>query len=582
MSVTSVAEKWVDECARLTGPTRVVWADGSRRDYEALVEGMLADGTLLPLNPRTHPGCYLHRSHPQDVARTEQLTFICSREREDAGPTNNWMPPVEAKTRAGAILDGAMRGRTMYAIPYLMGPAGSPMSRAGLMLTDSAYAAASMQVMTRVGQVAIDHMRSDTDFVAGLHSIADLSPERRLILHFPEEKLIWSVGSGYGGNALLGKKCHALRIASWQARQEGWLAEHMLIIGVEDPEGRVTYLAAAMPSASGKTNLAMVVSRIPGWRAWTVGDDIAWMWVDEQGQLRAVNPERGFFGVAPNTSPATNPNATRMVRTNTIFTNVALTPDGEPWWEGLTPEAPAGLLDWQGRPWQPGSGPAAHPNSRFTVPVPQCPSVSPSWDDPRGVPVSGLIFGSRRSRVIPLVFEAFDWTHGVFLGSAMSTETTAAITGQVGVVRRDPMAMIPFCGYNMGDYFAHWLAVGARLPSPPRIFRVNWFRRDAGGAFLWPGFADNMRVLRWMVERIHGGGETVETPVGFVPAPGALDLTGTDVTPARLAEALRCDSDEWLEALADLEEFFGGFGSRLPGPIATTLAATQRRFRGAP
>ncbi len=578
MSVTSVVEAWVEGAAALTRPSRIVWCDGSKAEHDALIEAMVRDGTLLPLNPRTYPNCYLHRSHPQDVARTEQLTFICAGDREAAGPTNNWMAPGDAKAKAGVWLRGAMRDRAMYVIPYLMGPAGSPMSRMGVMVTDSPYVVVSMHLMTRVGQVAIQHMRSDDDFVAGLHSLGDLSPERRLILHFPEEKLIWSVGSGYGGNALLGKKCHALRIASWQARQEGWLAEHMLILGVEDPEGRVTYLAAAMPSASGKTNLAMVISHLPGWRVWTLGDDIAWMWVDDSGQLRAVNPERGFFGVAPNTSPKTNPNGTAMVRANTIFTNVALTPAGEPWWEGLTPEPPRGLVDWQGRSWQPGSGPAAHANSRFTVLAQQCPSIAPNWEDPQGVPISGLIFGSRRSGVIPLVFEAFDWTHGVFLGSAMSTETTAAITGQVGVVRRDPMAMLPFCGYNMADYFAHWLATGPRLRRPPHIFRVNWFRRGADGRFLWPGYSENVRILKWMVERIRGTARADETPVGWVPAPGALDTGGLDVTTAQLREALRCDPGEWLAALDDLGQFFQAFGPRLPEPIAATLAQTRGRL----
>jgi phosphoenolpyruvate carboxykinase (GTP) len=578
MSASSAVEQWVDGVARLTQPARVVWCDGSKPEYDALVQAMLGDGTLLPLNPRTYPDSYLHRSHPTDVARTEQLTFICTREKDDAGPTNNWMAPADAKSRAGGYLKGAMRGRTMYVIPYLMGPVGSTMSRVGIMVSDSAYVVASMHLMTRVGQVALSAMRGDDDFIGGVHSLGDLSPDRRLIMHFPEEKLIWSVGSGYGGNALLGKKCHALRLASAQARQEGWLAEHMLIIGVEDPEGRVTYLAAAMPSASGKTNLSMAVSHLPGWRVWTIGDDIAWMHVDASGQLRAINPERGFFGVAPNTSPKTNPNATAMVRSNTIFTNVALTPDREPWWEGLTPEAPRGLEDWQGRPWDPSAGPAAHPNSRFTVPVSQCPSVSPHWEDPEGVPISGLIFGSRRTSVIPLVFEAFDWNHGVFLGSAMSTETTAAITGKVGVVRRDPMAMIPFCGYNMADYFAHWLSMQPRLTKPPRLFRVNWFRKDADGKFLWPGYGENVRVLKWMVERVRGGGRVQETPVGFVPAEGALDLAGLDVAPAKLREALRCDAGEWLAALQDLDEFYGSFGSRLPATIARQLAETRRKL----
>ncbi len=580
MSMTSVAEQWVNDAAGLTAPSRTEWCDGSKAEYDRLIEAMLRDGTLLPLNSRTYPNCYLHRSHPSDVARTEQLTFICTGRKDDAGPTNNWMAPAEAKRKAAEYLRGAMRGRTMYVIPYLMGPAGSDMSRTGIMVTDSAYVVASMHMMTRVGQVALEAMRRDDDFIAGLHSLGDLSPERRLVLHFPEEKLIWSVGSGYGGNALLGKKCHALRLGSAQARQEGWLAEHMLIIGVEDPQGRVTYLAAAMPSASGKTNLSMVVSSLPGWRVWTVGDDIAWMHIDATGQLRAINPERGFFGVAPNTSPKTNPNATRMVRSNTIFTNVALTPSGEPWWEGLTPEAPAGLLDWQGNAWKAGTL-AAHPNSRFTVLAQQCPSIAPNWEDPHGVPISGLIFGSRRSAVIPLVFEAFDWAHGVFLGSAMSTETTAAITGQVGVVRRDPMAMLPFCGYNMGDYFAHWLAMGSRVARAPRIFRVNWFRRGADSKFLWPGFGDNMRVLKWMVERIHGGArEVTETPIGYLPTPAALDTSGLTVRPAALQEALRVDAGEWLHALADLRDFYGQFGARLPQPIARQLAETRRSFGG--
>jgi phosphoenolpyruvate carboxykinase (GTP) len=580
MSMTSVAEKWVAEAAGLTEPRSVVWCDGSKAEYDGLIETMLRDGTLIPLNDRTYPNCYLHRSHPQDVARTEQLTFICTRERDDAGPTNNWMSPADAKSRAGAFLRGSMRDRTMHVIPYLMGPAGSTMSRVGLMVTDSPYVVASMHLMTRVGQIAMQHMRSDDDFVGGLHSLGDLSPDRRLILHFPQDKLIWSVGSGYGGNALLGKKCHALRIASAQARAEGWLAEHMLIIGVEDPEGRVTYLAAAMPSASGKTNLSMVISPRPGWRVWTVGDDIAWMHVDANGQLRAINPERGFFGVAPNTSPRTNPNALQMVRSNTIFTNVALTPSGEPWWEGLTPEPPPGLVDWQGRPWQPGGATAAHPNSRFTVLAQQCPSIAPNWEEPLGVPISGLIFGSRRSQVIPLVFEAFDWTHGVFLGSAMSTETTAAITGTVGVVRRDPMAMLPFCGYNMGDYFAHWLAIGPRLAKPPRIFRVNWFRRDADGRFLWPGYGENMRIVKWMVERIRGRAEAEETPIGWIPTPRALDLEGLDMPPHRLSTALRCDAGEWLGALEDLDQFYGEFGPRAPRAITEKLSDTRRRLGG--
>jgi phosphoenolpyruvate carboxykinase (GTP) len=580
MSTTGLVEKWVDDTAGLTTPGRVTWCDGSAAEYDRLVDDMLRDGTLLALNPRTYPHCYLHRSHPSDVARTEQLTFICTRTRDDAGPTNNWMEPGEAKERVGGLFHKSMAGRTMFVIPYLMGPAGSSLSRVGVMVTDSAYVVASMHIMARVGQVAFQHMRHAEDFVAGVHSLGDLSPDRRFILHFPEERLIWSVGSGYGGNALLGKKCHALRIASWQARQEGWMAEHMLILGLEDPEGRVTYLAAAMPSASGKTNLAMVVSRLPGYRVWTVGDDIAWIHADADGQLRAINPECGFFGVAPNTSPETNPNGVATVRSNTIFTNVALTPAGEPWWEGMDAAPPEGLVDWQGKPWQPGGSPAAHPNSRFTAPVRQCPSVSPHWEDPLGVPISAFIFGSRRARVVPLVFEAFDWPHGVFLGSAMGTETTAAITGKVGVVRRDPMAMIPFCGYNMADYFGHWLGMGRRLASPPKIFRVNWFRRDDQGRFLWPGFGDNVRVLKWIVERIHGKGEASETPIGFVPAPGAIDTGGLDLPQSRLQAALRCDRDEWFGALDELRAFYAQFGARLPAPIREAHAETTRLFGG--
>ena len=576
MSATSVAEKWVESTAGMTRPSDVVWCDGSKQEYDRLIEAMLRDGTLLALNARTYPSCYLHRSHPSDVARTEQLTFICTRERDDAGPTNNWMAPAEAKAKAGEYFKGAMRGRTMYVIPYLMGPVGSAMSRTGIMVTDSAYVVASMHIMARVGEPAIKAMRRDDDFIAGVHSLGDLSPERRLILHFPEEKLIWSVGSGYGGNALLGKKCHALRLGSWQARQEGWLAEHMLIIGVEDPQGEVTYIAAAMPSASGKTNLAMAVSSLPGWRVWTVGDDIAWIHVDASGQLRAINPERGFFGVAPNTSPKTNPNATAMVKSNTIFTNVALTPSGEPWWEGLTSEPPAGLTDWQGRPWTPGT-PAAHPNSRFTVLAQQCPSIAPNWEEPHGVPISAFIFGSRRTNVIPLVFEAFDWAHGVFLGSAMSTETTAAITGQVGVVRRDPMAMLPFCGYNMGDYFGHWLRIGRREDARlPKIFYVNWFRKNAEGDFIWPGFGENSRVLAWIFRRCDGEGETVETPIGLVP--GDLPTEGLDLSEEALHDLLSIDEDQLKAELKQVEEHLARFGDDLPQEVRAQLRQLQERL----
>ncbi|MCI0547345.1 MAG: phosphoenolpyruvate carboxykinase (GTP) [Candidatus Rokubacteria bacterium] len=580
VSVPSAARAWVEAVASLTQPRDTVWCDGSRGEYDRLIGEMLADGTLLPMNERTYPGCYLHRSHPSDVARTEQLTFICSPERASAGPTNNWLAPAEGKAKVGALFRGSMQGRRMFVIPYLMGPAGSPMSRVGIMVTDSRYVVANMHIMTRVGDVALRHMRGPDDFVRGLHSLGDLSPDRRFILHFPEERLIWSVGSGYGGNALLGKKCHALRIASAQARQEGWLAEHMLILGLEDPAGEVTYLAAAMPSASGKTNLAMVVSALPGYRVWTVGDDIAWIHRDEHGQFRAINPERGLFGVAPNTSAKTNPNGLAMVHANTIFTNVALTPSREPWWEGIGTPPPAGLEDWQGRPWTPGEGPAAHPNSRFTAPAQQCPSISPRWEDPAGVPISGFIFGSRRSQVVPLVFEGFDWQHGVYLGSSMATETTAAITGKVGTVRRDPMAMLPFCGYNMGDYFEYWLRSGRADGSPaprPRIFRVNWFRRDGSGKFLWPGYGENARVLKWIADRIHGRGEAVETPIGWVPSRRGLELDGLDIAPAQVEAALAYDADGWRASLDDQRAFFDQFRERLPPAIREEHARTARR-----
>jgi phosphoenolpyruvate carboxykinase (GTP) len=469
----------------------------------------------------------------------------------------------------------------MYVIPYLMGPLGSPYSRVGLMATDSAYVVVSMTIMTRVGPVAMEHMRGPDDFVAGLHSLGDLSPDRRFILHFPEENFIWSIGSGYGGNALLAKKCHALRIASWQARHEGWLAEHMVILGLEDPSGEVTYLAAALPSASGKTNLALMESALPGYRVWTVGDDIAWIHVDAHGHLRAINPERGSFGVAPNSSPRTNPNAMAMIRRDTLFTNVAMTPDGTPWWEGMDADPPQGLLDWRGRPWRPENGPAAHPNSRFTAPLRQCPTISPHWEDPQGVPIAGFIFGSRRSQVVPMIFEAFDWHHGVYLGASMGTETTAAASGAVGVIRRDPMAMLPFCGYNMADYFAYWLALGRRLPSPPKVFRVNWFRRGPDGRFLWPGYGQNVRVLKWIVERIRGTAGAAESPVGLIPRPEDLTLEGLETPRDAVAAALAIDRDGWLQGLSEQRDLFEQFGDRLPRAIWEEHERMERRLGAA-
>jgi len=558
---------WVDECARLTQPDRIHWCDGSEEEYRALIAGMVQDGTLLELNSQKNPGSYLHRSHPSDVARSENLTFICTEQKDDAGPTNNWMSPREAIDKLTPLFRGAMRGRTLYVVPYLMGPAGSPYSRMGIELTDSAYVAASLKIMTRMGKVALDHLGGSDQFVRGLHSLGDLSPDRRFVCHFPEQRLIWSIGSGYGGNALLPKKCFALRIGSWIGRNEGWLAEHMLILGLEDPEGRVTYIAAAFPSACGKTNLAMLVppSSYKGWKVWTVGDDIAWMHFGKDGRLYAVNPEAGFFAVAPGTSSKTNPNMVATIARNTIFTNVALKPDRTPWWEGSDEPAPIEAIDWQGKPWTRGSlSKAAHPNSRFTTPAGQCPAISPRFNDPQGVPISAILFGGRRARVAPLVFEAFDWRHGVFLGATMGSETTAAATGQVGVIRRDPMAMIPFCGYNMGDYFNHWLKVGAKSDEAPAIFHVNWFQTGDDGSYLWPGFGENLRVLRWILARCRGEADAMRTPIGFLPTPKSLDLAGLDLPEDSLRRLLSVDVEAWTRELADMKTFFEKFGHRLP------------------
>ena len=559
-------EQWVDEVARHTHPKDVYWCDGSEAENQRLVREMLAARTLFELNQTRYPNCYLHRSDPSDVARTEHLTFICSRAQDDAGPTNNWMEPRQAKEKVGALFRGAMQGRTMYVVPYLMGPIGSPFSKLGVELTDSPYVVASMRIMTRMGAAAMKQLDGRDDFVKGLHSLGDLSPERRFILHFPEEKLIWSVGSGYGGNALLGKKCFALRIASVQAREEGWLAEHMLIVGVESPEGETHYIAAAFPSACGKTNLAMLVPppSQKGWKMWTVGDDIAWMRPGPDGRLWAINPEAGFFGVAPGTSSKTNPNAMATLRKNSIFTNVAVTEDGCPWWEGIDGPVPERLTDWRGRPWQRGSSEkAAHPNSRFTAPAAQCPSISPKFDDPQGVPISALVFGGRRARTAPLVLQAFDWSHGVFVGASVASETTAAQSGAVGVVRRDPMAMLPFCGYNMADYFGHWLEMGKAVERPPAIFHVNWFRQDAEGKFIWPGFGENMRVLRWIVARAKGAGAATESPIGMLPARGAIDTSGLAVGDDAMQELLSVSRDDWRREAAGIGEFFAKFDGRL-------------------
>ena len=570
-------QQWVDEVAALTRPDRVVWCDGSDAEAAALQEAMIADGTLLPLNQETHPGCVLHRSHPDDVARVEHLTFVCHEKREDSGPNNHWMAPAEAHAKIDALFDGCMQGRTLYVVPYCMGPIDSPLARCGVEITDSPYVVANMRLMTRMGAAALARIEREgaegKALVRGLHSTGELDPDRRYIMHFPEELVIKSYGSGYGGNALLGKKCHALRIASHQARQEGWLAEHMLIVGIETPQGEVHYVAAAFPSACGKTNLAMLVPpesyREKGWKVWTVGDDICWMHPGEDGRLWAINPEAGFFGVAPGTSEKSNPNALHSIGCDTIFTNVAVTDDGQPWWEGLDKRVPA--TDWQGRPYQAGSGPAAHPNSRFTVSAKQCPTWSPRAEDPQGVPISAIVFGGRRASLVPLVFEARDWTHGVLVGAAMASETTAAATGAVGVTRRDPMAMKPFCGYSFADYFDHWLSFdkpGAKLP---KIFHVNWFRKDEDGRFIWPGFGDNLRVLEWIIGRVEGHAKADSAVIGYVPAAGALGLDGADVCDAAMAELLRIDEAGWKAEAAQVASYLDTLGVPGDSPLRTSL-----------
>ncbi|MBI4179554.1 phosphoenolpyruvate carboxykinase (GTP) [bacterium] len=573
--------EWVSEVERLTEPSSVHWCDGSDAESEKLTSQMVDAGTLIKLNPKKYPSSYLHRSSPTDVSRTEHLTFVCCANKEDAGPNNNWMSPAEAKEKVGRLFRGAMRGRTLYVIPYLMGPAGSPHSKAGVEITDSPYVVANMRIMTRMGRAAAEAIDAGGSFCRGLHSLGDLSPDRRYILHFPEEETIWSVGSGYGGNALLGKKCFALRIASWLARQEGWLAEHMLILGLEDPSGEVTYMAAAFPSACGKTNLAMLAPPLEsrGYKVWTVGDDIAWMRPGPDGRLWAVNPESGFFGVAPGTNLKTNPNAMRTVQKNSIFTNVGLTPDGCPWWEGMDDPMPAGTLDWQGRTISGnGDAQAAHPNARYTAPIRQCPSLSPRWDDPQGVPISAILFGGRRARVAPLVYQSRSWPHGVYVGASMASETTAAATGKVGVTRVDPMAMLPFCGYNMGDYFAHWLSVGARLSNPPKIFHVNWFRRDSDGNFLWPGFGKNVRVLSWILGRVKGKAKACETPIGWVPDPKDFNADGLDLSPGAVDALLAVRRNEWSADLPIQEEFFKKFGDRFPADLRDEHRALASRL----
>ena len=574
-------ERWVEEVARLTQPSAIHWCDGSDAENTRLIDAMLESGDLIKLNQDTHPNCYLHRSHPSDVARVEHLTFVCTRSKEDAGPNNHWMDPAEAHRKIDGLFAGAMRGRTMYVIPYCMGPIDSPFSRCGVEITDSPYVVVNMRLMTRMGTPALRRIEREDKFVKGLHSIGDLNPDRRFIMHFPEELTIKSVGSGYGGNALLGKKCHALRIASWQAREEGWLAEHMLLMGLQSPEGKTHYVAAAFPSACGKTNLAMLVppASMPGWKIWTLGDDISWLHVDASGQLRAINPESGYFGVVPVKNLKTNCNAYDLIQRDTIFTNVAVTADNQPWWEGLETGAPA--FDWQGKPYTAGNGPAAHPNSRFTVSAKQNPIYSNLADAPEGVPISAILFGGRRREVAPLVYEARNWAHGVLVGAGMASETTAAAVGQMGVVRRDSMAMKPFAGYNFGDYWKHWLSLGQKATRAPKIFHVNWFRQDRNGRFMWPGFGENLRVLRWIADRCEGKVDALDTPIGFLPRQQDLDISGLDMDPSALDTLLSIDASAWRQEVDAIGKYLDEFGSRVPSQLRDELKGVAQRLEAA-
>ncbi|MCZ6564865.1 MAG: phosphoenolpyruvate carboxykinase (GTP) [Gammaproteobacteria bacterium] len=571
--------KWVDEVAALTKPDNIVWCDGSESEFDSLVDHMLETGALTKLNEETYPNCYLHRSNPSDVARVEHLTFICSKSQEDAGPNNNWMDPAEAHAKIDALFDGCMKGRTMFVIPYCMGPIDSPLSRNGVEITDSEYVVANMKLMARIGTPALKRIEKDDTFVKGLHSTGDLDPDRRFIMHFPEELSIKSIGSGYGGNALLGKKCHALRIASWQARSEGWLAEHMLIVGLENPQGETHYVACAFPSACGKTNLAMLIppEQYKGWKVTTVGDDICWLHLREDGRLWAINPEAGYFGVVPGTNEWSNKNAYDSLKSNAIFTNVGTTANNEPWWEEKD-DGKVPTTDWKGDAYDADKGPAAHPNSRFTVSAKNNPVYSPMADNPNGVPISAIVFGGRRKELAPLVYEAKDWAHGVLVGASCASEMTAAASSGVGQVRRDPMAMKPFCGYNFADYFAHWLSFEGKSDKLPKMFHVNWFRRDKDNKFMWPGFGENMRVLAWILDRCEGKADAKETPIGFLPNVKDIDTTGLDVSEETMQALLAVDPAQWQVEVAAIGEYLSEYGDRMPqamidelGKISTAL-----------
>ena len=576
---------WIEEMVALTKPDNIVWIDGSEHQLMDLRAQSVAIGEMQKLNDEKLPGCYIHRTAVNDVARVEHRTFICSRSKDDAGPTNNWMDPKEAYDKLGKLFDGAMQGRTMYVIPYSMGPIGSPFSKVGVELTDSIYVVLNMDIMTRMGKQAFEHLGDSNDFVRGLHSKANIDEENRYICHFPEDNTIWSINSGYGGNVLLGKKCFALRIASYQGKQEGWMAEHMLILGIENKAGDVKYIAAAFPSACGKTNLAMLIPpetfKEQGYKVWTVGDDIAWIRKGPDGRLWAINPENGFFGVAPGTNDKSNPNALESTKRGTIFTNVVHNlDDNTVWWEGLDKTPPKNALNWKGEKWDAASGEkGAHPNSRFTAPAINCPCISKEFANPEGVPLSAIVFGGRRAKTAPLVYQSFDWAHGVFVGSIMASETTAAAAGAVGVVRRDPMAMLPFCGYHMGDYFAHWLEMGEKVGGKaPLVFNVNWFRLDDEGHFIWPGFGDNMRVLMWILARCEGKVDAQKTPIGYVPFEGDINLEGLDFSREALASILEVDRAIWREEADGIAEFYNGFGDRLPAKLEEELAALKNRL----
>ena len=588
--MATAVEKWVDEVARLTEPRDILWCDGSEAEAYRLIEKGIKEEKIevkpifSELNKNAWPRSYIHRSHPNDVARTENLTFVCHSRQETAGPNNNWMAPHQAKDKLSRLTKGSMRGRTMYVLHFVMGHPDSPLAKFCVQVTDISYVAVSMRIMTRMGAEPLSRIGTRGDFIKGLHSIGDLNPERRFIMHFPEENLIWSIGSGYGGNALLGKKCISLRLASWIGYNEGWLAEHMIIIGVEDPKGKIDYLAAALPSACGKTNLAMLRSRLPGYKIWTLGDDIAWLRVGDDGRLWAINPEMGFFGVAPGTSQKTNPLMLDTLKKGTfyptLFTNTALNVDtNEPWWEELTDGYPVNLLDWQGNKFVCGEKKAAHPNSRFTVSLTQCPTLAKEFNNPQGVPISGIILGGRRTTLIPLVYESFNWEHGVFCGAMMGSETTAAAQHAVGILRRDPMAMLPFCGYNMSNYFSHWLKIGRRLKNPPKIFFINWFKKDSDGKFLWPGFGENIRVLKWIIERTQNKANAKETHIGFVPDAKMFDVSGLNIPKENLKQLFSIDENKWDDELKEVRSFFDKFGTHMPQELYVQFDSLEGKLK---